>query len=106
MLKHFNNRVADHIAALMGSMWTFWFISLVLIGWMSIQQGIHGPDQYPFPFLLYLGNVCQLLGMLVLQVTQNRQSAKQQEMMVHLQLLVDQIEKEERQELKALPDTV
>ena len=84
-------------------MWTFWAISLGLILWMALQSLFQGFDQYPFPLALFAGNICQLLGMLVLQVTQNRQSEKQQQMMIHLQLLVDQIEREERQELQILP---
>ncbi|MFL6056594.1 MAG: DUF1003 domain-containing protein [Actinoallomurus sp.] len=58
----FNGRMAAWITAKIGSMWTVYISSAFCAVWMLVAQT--GPlsfDRYPFPFLLFLGNVVQLL---------------------------------------------
>jgi len=67
-----NQRIAAWLTAHVGSMWVVYFtISFVLL-WMLV--GTYGPlrtlDPYPFPFLLFVGNVIQLLLVFVILVGQ------------------------------------
>ena len=67
-----NNRIAAWLTARVGSMWVVYFtVSFVLL-WMLL--GTYGPlrriDPYPYPFLLFLGNVIQLLLVFVILVGQ------------------------------------
>jgi uncharacterized membrane protein len=67
-----NNRIAAWLTARVGTMWVVYFtVSFVLL-WMLI--GTYGPlhrlDPYPFPFLLFIGNVVQLLLVFVILVGQ------------------------------------
>ncbi len=67
-----NRRIAAWLTARVGSMWVVYFtISFVLV-WMLL--GAYGPlhrlDRYPFPFLLFVGNVVQLMLVFVILVGQ------------------------------------
>ncbi len=67
-----NNRIAAWLTGRVGSMWVVYFtVSFVLL-WMLL--GSYGPlhrlDPYPFPFLLFVGNVVQLLLVFVILVGQ------------------------------------
>lgn len=58
----FNGRIAAWITAKIGSMWTVYLCSLVTVVWMLLgSKQLLGFDPYPYPFLLFLGNVVQLL---------------------------------------------
>jgi len=68
----FNGFLAAWITRHVGSMWVVYFtISFVLV-WMAL--GVGGPlrhiDPYPFPFLLFMGNVVQLLLVFIILVGQ------------------------------------
>jgi uncharacterized membrane protein len=57
-----NGRLAAWITAKVGSMWTVYLCGAFCAVWMILAEA--GPlafDRYPFPFLLFLGNVVQLL---------------------------------------------
>jgi uncharacterized membrane protein len=57
-----NARIAAWITSKIGSMWTVYACVAVAAGWMVLgSPGLLGFDPYPYPFLLFLGNVVQLL---------------------------------------------
>jgi uncharacterized membrane protein len=69
--KGVNARVAAWITAKIGSMLTVYVCVAFFGGWMVLAWA--GPlrfDQYPFPFLLFLGNVVQLLLIFVILLGQ------------------------------------
>lgn len=71
----FQDRVALSITSLVGTMYAVYFLVAALAGWM-LWQGIlsHQPfDPYPFAFLLFMGNIVQLLLMPLIMVGQNIQ---------------------------------
>jgi uncharacterized membrane protein len=58
----FNDRLAAWITARVGSMWTVYACSAITVIWMVLgSRAVLGFDPYPYPFLLFLGNVVQLL---------------------------------------------
>jgi uncharacterized membrane protein len=58
----FNDRLAAWITAKVGSMWTVYACSAITVIWMVLgAKAVLGFDPYPYPFLLFLGNVVQLL---------------------------------------------
>jgi uncharacterized membrane protein len=58
----FNERLAAWITAKIGSMWTVYICSAVTVVWAVLgARQVLGFDPYPYPFLLFLGNVVQLL---------------------------------------------
>jgi uncharacterized membrane protein len=58
----FNGRLAAGITRKVGSMWTVYASLGVTVAWMVLgSRGMFGFDPYPYPFLLFLGNVAQLL---------------------------------------------
>ncbi|HEY5358473.1 MAG TPA: DUF1003 domain-containing protein [Streptosporangiaceae bacterium] len=58
----FNERLAAWITARIGSMWTVYTCLAVTVIWMALaSRQVLGFDPYPYPFLLFLGNVVQLL---------------------------------------------
>jgi uncharacterized membrane protein len=58
----FNDRLAAWITTKVGSMWTVYICSAITVLWMVLgAQAVLGFDPYPYPFLLFLGNVVQLL---------------------------------------------
>jgi uncharacterized membrane protein len=80
----FNDRLAAWITARVGSMWTVYLCTAVTVAWMVLaSKTVFGFDPYPYPFLLFLGNVAQLLlifiillGQQVLGRSADRRSAR------------------------------
>jgi uncharacterized membrane protein len=68
----FNGRFAAALTKRVGSMWVVYFTTAFVLGWMALAT--FGPlnrlDPYPFAFLLFLGNVVQLLLVFVILVGQ------------------------------------
>ena len=57
-----NGRIAAWITGKIGSMWTVYACVAIAAGWMLLgSPQLLGFDPYPYPFLLFLGNVVQLL---------------------------------------------
>lgn len=71
----FQDRLALAITTAIGTMYAVYFFALFMAGWMLWQGTItHRPfDPYPFAFLLFLGNIIQLLLMPLIMVGQNIQ---------------------------------
>lgn len=71
----FQDRLALFITTVIGTMYAVYFFALFMAGWMLWQTHIsHSPfDPYPFAFLLFLGNIVQLLLMPLIMVGQNIQ---------------------------------
>jgi uncharacterized membrane protein len=73
-----NQRIAIRVTTVVGTMWAFYFLALWMLSWMSWQGSGKFTlirDPYPFAFLLFLGNIVQLLLMPLIMVGQNVQSA-------------------------------
>jgi uncharacterized membrane protein len=71
-----NARLAGRVTTAVGTMWAFYAFALVMGGWIAWQSLAARPfDPYPFAFLLFLGNIVQLLLMPLIMVGQNLQSA-------------------------------
>ena len=70
------DRIALGITGAVGTMYAVYFFIAVLTGWMLWQGRLtHAPfDPYPFAFLLFIGNIVQLLLMPLIMVGQNLQS--------------------------------
>ncbi len=70
-----NDRVALWITRAVGTMWAVYFMATGMAGWMFCQAWLHNQafDPYPYAFLLFLGNVIQLLLMPLIMVGQNIQ---------------------------------
>jgi uncharacterized membrane protein len=70
----FNGRLGAAITRSVGTMWAFYTAALVMATWMILAGFAWGPlhhvDPYPFAFLLFLGNIVQLLLMFVIMVGQ------------------------------------
>ncbi|MGH7904040.1 MAG: DUF1003 domain-containing protein [Candidatus Dormibacteraceae bacterium] len=76
--KGLNMRIAIGVTTAIGTMWAFYIFAIWMGGWIGWQSSglgriIHDP--YPFAFLLFLGNIVQLLLMPLIMVGQNVQSA-------------------------------
>jgi uncharacterized membrane protein len=71
----FQDRLALLITSAVGTMYAVYFFVVALAGWMLWQGAIsHRPfDPYPFAFLLFMGNIVQLLLMPLIMVGQNIQ---------------------------------
>ena len=68
----FNGRLGAAITRAVGTMWAFYFAALFMGVWMLLSRaGALKFDPYPFAFLLFLGNIAQLLLMFVIMVGQN-----------------------------------
>jgi uncharacterized membrane protein len=69
-----NGRLGAAITRRVGTMWAFYTAAVVMAGWMVLAGFAWGPlhkvDPYPFAFLLFLGNIVQLLLMFVIMVGQ------------------------------------
>jgi uncharacterized membrane protein len=67
-----NGHIATALTGLVGSMWTVYVTLVIVTAWMAM--GLWGPlrpvDPYPFQFMLFLGNVGQLLLCFVILVGQ------------------------------------
>ncbi len=70
------DRIALVITTAIGTMYAVYFFALFLAGWMLWQGKLaHKPfDPYPFAFLLFIGNIVQLLLMPLIMVGQNIQA--------------------------------
>lgn len=69
------DRLALNITNAVGTMYAVYFFIVAMAGWMLWQGAIsHKPfDPYPFAFLLFMGNIVQLLLMPLIMVGQNIQ---------------------------------
>ena len=69
-----NGRLGAAITRKVGTMWAFYIAALTMATWMVLAGFAWGPlhriDPYPFAFLLFLGNIVQLLLMFVIMVGQ------------------------------------
>jgi uncharacterized membrane protein len=70
------DRIALVITGAIGTMYAVYVFMLIMAGWILAQVllGSKAFDPYPFAFLLFLGNIVQLLLMPLLMVGQNLQS--------------------------------
>ena len=70
----FNGRLGATITRHVGTMWAFYIAIVVMGTWILLAGLAFGPlhriDPYPFAFLLFLGNIVQLLLMFVIMVGQ------------------------------------
>jgi uncharacterized membrane protein len=67
-----NGRLAAWITGKVGTMTAFYLATVVQFGWMGLAQaGVFAFDAYPFPFLLFLSSVTQLLLMFIIMVGQS-----------------------------------
>ncbi len=68
----FNGRLGAVITRGVGTMWAFYLAALIMAAWMILATvgPLHRVDPYPFSFLLFLGNIVQLLLMFVIMVGQ------------------------------------
>jgi uncharacterized membrane protein len=67
----FNGRLGAAITTAAGTMWAFYFAAAFMGLWIMLSEaGIIAFDPYPFAFLLFLGNIVQLLLMFVILVGQ------------------------------------
>jgi uncharacterized membrane protein len=67
-----NGLLAAWMTRKVGSMWAVYFTLTFVVGWILLASWgpLHGVDPYPFPFLLFMGNVTQLLLVFVILVGQ------------------------------------
>jgi uncharacterized membrane protein len=66
-----NGRIAAWITERVGSMWAFYAATIFQFGWMGLAQAhVLRFDPYPFPFLLFLSSLTQLILMFVIMVGQ------------------------------------
>jgi uncharacterized membrane protein len=67
-----NGQIAAWLTKRVGSMWVVYITSLFVLTWMAVATWgpLHRLDPYPFPFLLFMGNVIQLLLVFVILVGQ------------------------------------
>ena len=71
-----NARIGRAVTAAVGTMGAFYVFALFMAAWMLWQTEARRPfDPYPFAFLLFLGNIVQLLLMPLIMVGQNLQTA-------------------------------
>lgn len=70
------DRIALSITTAVGTMYAVYFFAIVMAGWMlwQVHTEPHSFDPYPFAFLLFLGNIVQLLLMPLIMVGQNIQA--------------------------------
>ena len=68
------DRLADRVSAVVGSMWTFVFVTTAIVVWL-FAGNIVGFDRTPWPLLLVILNLPQLSIMISLQVSANRAQA-------------------------------
>jgi uncharacterized membrane protein len=70
------DRIALAITGAIGTMYAVYVFATFMAGWMLLQVALGGGafDPYPFAFLLFIGNIVQLLLMPLIMVGQNLQS--------------------------------
>jgi uncharacterized membrane protein len=67
----FNGRLGAAITRAAGTMWAFYGAALFMAAWMALAEGgVIRFDPFPFAFLLFMGNIVQLLLMFVIMVGQ------------------------------------
>jgi uncharacterized membrane protein len=68
----FNGRLAALMTKAVGTMWVVYFTTAFVLVWMAVATWgpLHRLDPYPFAFLLFMGNVAQLLLVFVILVGQ------------------------------------
>lgn len=67
----FNGRLGAAITRGVGTMWAFYVATAFMALWMILSEAhVISFDPYPFAFLLFLGNIVQLLLMFVILVGQ------------------------------------
>ncbi|HEY8884529.1 MAG TPA: DUF1003 domain-containing protein [Chloroflexota bacterium] len=68
----FNSRLAAALTRRVASMWVVYFTTLFVLTWVALATvgPLHAVDPYPFAFLLFMGNVVQLLLVFVILVGQ------------------------------------
>jgi uncharacterized membrane protein len=67
----FNGRLGAAITRAVGTMWAFYIAAAFMAGWMLLSAAhLISFDPYPVAFLLFLGNIVQLLLMFVILVGQ------------------------------------
>ncbi len=69
------DRIALAVTGAVGTMYAVYVLAMFMVGWMFVQVALGRAafDPYPFAFLLFLGNIVQLLLMPLLMVGQNLQ---------------------------------
>ena len=69
--------MAPAVTAAVGTMYAFYLFAVVMGGWILWQGAVASKpfDPFPFAFLLFLGNIVQLLLMPLIMVGQNVQAA-------------------------------
>jgi uncharacterized membrane protein len=67
-----NARLGAFVTSKVGSMWSVYITIVFVFGWIVLATTgpLHKSDPYPFPFLLFLGNLVQLLLVFVILVGQ------------------------------------
>src|SRR5215471_13557640 len=67
-----NGRLAAAMTKAVGTMWVVYFTTAFVLVWMAVATWgpLHRVDPYPFAFLLFMGNVVQLLLVFVILVGQ------------------------------------
>lgn len=70
------DRIALVITSAIGTMYAVYFFAIFLAGWMLWQSKFSSKpfDPYPFAFLLFIGNIIQLMLMPLIMVGQNIQA--------------------------------
>lgn len=70
------DRIALLVTTAIGTMYAVYLFAIFMAGWMLWQTYFNGKpfDAYPFAFLLFLGNIVQLLLMPLIMVGQNLQA--------------------------------
>ncbi len=70
------DKIALAITTAIGTMYAVYFFALAMAGWMLWQTKFSSQpfDPYPFAFLLFMGNIVQLLLMPLIMVGQNIQN--------------------------------
>jgi len=70
-----NAKIGQWVTGAVGTMGAFYVFALSMAAWMFWQTESSKPfDPYPFAFLLFLGNIVQLLLMPLIMVGQNIQT--------------------------------
>lgn len=75
-----SDRLADRVAGWFGSMHCFYLLLAWQFGWMALATaGVwwFAGDRFPFPFLLFTGNLVQLFALPLLGVATNRAQERQ-----------------------------
>jgi len=68
----FNGKLAAALTTRVGSMWAVYLTTVFVLSWIGLATWgfLRNLDPYPFPFLLFLGNVVQLLLVFIILVGQ------------------------------------